>query len=73
MATLTAEDDHGGRQVMLDCPHGTTGAIVAGGTVPDTALVRAVIVTHDAVEGCACTRDLRRRYGVGLPRRGGRR
>jgi len=69
-ATLTIERmpavSPDARLYVVDCPHGTTEGLVlptAGPPVPASAIVRTLLLSHDAAEGCACTRRLWRRYG----------
>lgn len=56
------------KSFVVDCPHGTTSAVLFPGqaVVGDAMVVTSILDRHHAVEGCRCTRLLRRRYG--LPR-----
>jgi len=69
-ATLTVrpapEAGPGARCFELDCPHGTTQALlIPGQAVPtDGALIRYLIERHHRQERCACTHNLRRKYGL---------
>jgi hypothetical protein len=60
----------GARVVVVDCRHGTTQIAVVeapGLSVPDQALVHAVLRRHYVEESCCCTRDLCRRSGLAEP------
>ena len=70
-ATLTVEpipDYPNMRVLTIDCAHGTTTATIAdarnGTTIPDPIAARLAVWQHFAEEGCACTVELRRRYGM---------
>ena len=69
-ATLTATDRDGARVLTVDCKHGTTTLAYANGADPDalqvtdTFAARLALAKHFDTEGCRCTRELRRRYGV---------
>ena len=71
-ATLVAEFapelGEGWRRLVLDCRHATTTAhtITPPQSSPlgDAVTVRLLLLKHHAEEGCACTRELRRRYGL---------
>jgi hypothetical protein len=58
------------RQIMIDCKHGTTTLTVFPPRDPaavkphEAACVRLALLKHWSEEGCGCTRQLRRRYGV---------
>ena len=58
----------GVRRLTLDCRYATTTAHVVGpGETPaavDRQMVQVLLLKHHAEEGCACTRELRRRYGL---------
>ena len=68
--TLTARDQNGARVLTVDCQHGTTTLAYATGTGPgalrltDADVARLALLKHFSEEGCRCTRELRRRYGV---------
>lgn len=51
---------------IVDCDHGRTEAAMLPGPVPipEAVFVRLAVAKHYSVEGCRCTRHLRRRYGV---------
>lgn len=58
------------RLFEVDCVHGTTSLVVLPAPVaennpPDTFHARTAIARHFAEEHCRCTRQLRRRFGVG--------
>ncbi len=71
-ATLTIEDapQHApaARQIIVDCPHGTTTAVLMPGGPPDLtgaherASVGLALLKHWSVEKCSCTKALRRRF-----------
>lgn len=73
-ATLTIEEapHHapGARQIVVDCDHGTTTAVLMPGGPPDLrgeherASVALAIGKHYSVEKCSCTKTLRARYGL---------
>jgi len=70
-ATLTVEPIAGSpdmRVLTIDCDHGTTTATIVdarnGTTIPDPFAARIAVAKHFEAERCACTADLRRRYGV---------
>ena len=56
----------GARVFVIDCPHGTTRAVLlpgGGGYAPTEAeVVLALIASHEAAEGCGCCRRLRERW-----------
>ena len=72
--TITAFPARGaaGRTVAatVACPHGTTTISRTRDTDPgarratDADVARLALVEHHGTEGCRCTRELRRRYGV---------
>ncbi len=71
-ATLTVEpiaDYPDMRVLTVDCSHGRTTCTIAdardGSTIPDPHAARLAVWTHYDAEGCGCTAELRRRYGVG--------
>jgi len=75
-ATLTIGRAEGvapdARRYVVDCPHGTTEALVLPGrdTPPAAVVVRYLLESHDQAEGCRCTRRLWRQYGrTGAPAR----
>jgi hypothetical protein len=54
------------RYYEIDCGHGTTKALAGGGSpLPDAVVVAFLLARHDA-EGCACTAEIRGRYGLPL-------
>ena len=69
-ATLTTEPIAGGRLLVVDCEHGQSSLAFMNGTDPEAPQIteeqaaRLVISHHYANEGCRCTRELRRRFGV---------
>ena len=69
-ATLTATDalevGEGAKRFTLDCRHGTTSAVsIAGdGATADRLAVRTALTVHYVRERCACTDELRQRYGL---------
>ena len=75
-ATLTATDapeiGPGWRRIVVDCRHGTsTGHVrsapsqsLAAPQFSDAMIVRALLLKHHAEEGCRCTLDLRKRFGL---------
>jgi hypothetical protein len=59
----------GARSYALTCPHGTTHTMVipgpSGSAEPrDDGLTRMLLVGHDQMESCECTRELWCRYGA---------
>jgi len=56
------------RTVTVDCAHGTTTLTIAehpsGVQIAGQAAAVIAVQRHFAEEGCACTAELRRRYGV---------
>ena len=48
----------------VNCPHGTAGAQVRA-PVPDVDVARRLVRLHYGQLQCACTRELRERYGEG--------
>ncbi len=68
------DGDRVGRPVRVDCRHGTTHIIYSEGQGPnavrftDVQLAALAVAKHYDEEGCRCTRRLRRRYGVVMPR-----
>jgi hypothetical protein len=54
------------RVYVVDCPHGTTEGLVLPGRagLPAALIVRSLLRSHDAHEGCRCTRRLWRRYAA---------
>ena len=73
-ATLTATDASeigpGWRRIMVDCRHGASTGHVRSAPNPDAPqfsdamIVRALLLKHFSEEGCRCTLELRRRYGL---------
>jgi hypothetical protein len=69
---ITARPDlaAGARAFTVDCPHGTTRALLLPGATVllDDQIVRGLLARHDTEEHCRCTRRLWRRYGAaGVP------
>ena len=55
----------GVRYFEIDCEHGTTKAFTDGPPAfSDPVLVTYLLDVHDDRERCACTAELRQRYGV---------
>ena len=60
----------GARQIIVDCRHGTTTLAIVPPRDPgaykpyEAACVRLALLKHWSEEGCNCTRQLRKRYGV---------
>ncbi len=70
-ATLIARDaveyGPGWRYVEIDCSHDTTTSAYKNGedfALSDADVVRTMLLKHYSVEGCSCTRRLRKRYGL---------
>jgi hypothetical protein len=73
-ATLTAEPAPDlapdARQITIDCKHGTTTLTIVpprdstAAKPHEAACVRLALLKHYSEEGCRCTRQLRRRYGI---------
>lgn len=68
--TITRRPDlgPGGREVVIDCEHAVTTITVVelptpAAGVPDALAARLAVRKHHQIEGCRCTRTLRRRYG----------
>ena len=59
-----------GRVLTIDCPHGVTTLAIAEGEdagavrLADELVVQLALMQHFDTERCACTKQLRRRYGV---------
>jgi len=72
-ATLAARDapEHGEgvRYLEIDCPHGRTQSAFKNAAPPATQVaeadaVKMMLLRHYLTERCACTAELRRRYGM---------
>ena len=65
-ATLTVTREGEATIYVVDCDHGTTRLLTIPGRVaiPELAAVQTAIARHYSEEGCHCTRQLRKRYGV---------
>ena len=59
----------GVRYFEIDCRHGTTKAFTDGPPAfSDSVLVTYLLGVHDDRERCACTAELRDRYGLHVKR-----
>ena len=56
----------GCKVIEVDCSHATTTLTCLPGltALPEGVLVRVALLKHHDEEGCACTTELRRRYGL---------
>ena len=47
------------RRYTLECPHGRTEGVAENAEIAgETAILEALLLKHDAAEGCGCTREL---------------
>ncbi len=75
-ATLTSEPiagRDGARLLTVDCRHGTTTLHIFAPPSDPTAIdrlaadgARLAVLKHFSEEGCRCTLELRRRFGLGV-------